>query len=191
VSVGPHSVGSTWSRRENPVPETSCLNKRQDDGWRRDCDSFVYIICTYMANIPTSARLNFRNVCWHVGTDRSVSRNAIYPSTQGLLPPLSLSVVDISTTFVDLISSLSERRPSVADDRGQVPSTPPPLRNDAPQHYAGCRYGRGLVELGLTAIILLVVGFEVFSAVTMKNVVKILFLPHRKHITSPLQSSAN
>jgi hypothetical protein len=39
-----------------------------------------------------------------------------------------------------------------------------------------------------------VVRFEVFTAVTMKNAVswdvKIQLLPHRRHITSPLQSPA-
>jgi hypothetical protein len=39
---------------------------------------------------------------------------------------------------------------------------------------------------------ILFVRFEDFAAVTMKNVVfwdiKVQFLPHRKHITSPLQS---
>jgi hypothetical protein len=38
------------------------------------------------------------------------------------------------------------------------------------------------------------VRFEVFTAVTMKNVVfwniKTQFVPHRRHITPPLQSSA-
>jgi hypothetical protein len=38
-----------------------------------------------------------------------------------------------------------------------------------------------------------VVGFEVFTAVTMRNVVfldiKTQFVPDRKHITSPLQST--
>jgi hypothetical protein len=38
------------------------------------------------------------------------------------------------------------------------------------------------------------VRFEVFTAVTMKNVVSwdiiIQFVPHRRHITSPLQSPA-
>jgi hypothetical protein len=38
------------------------------------------------------------------------------------------------------------------------------------------------------------VGLEVFTAVTMKNVVlwdvKTEFAPHRRHITSPLQSPA-
>jgi hypothetical protein len=38
------------------------------------------------------------------------------------------------------------------------------------------------------------VRFEVFTAVTMKNVVfwdiKTQFIPHRKHVTSPLQSPA-
>jgi hypothetical protein len=38
------------------------------------------------------------------------------------------------------------------------------------------------------------VGFEVFTAVTMKNVVfwdtKPQFLPHRRHITSPLEGPA-
>jgi hypothetical protein len=37
-------------------------------------------------------------------------------------------------------------------------------------------------------------GFEVFTAVTMKNAVfsdiKTQFIPHRRHITSPLQSPA-
>jgi hypothetical protein len=41
---------------------------------------------------------------------------------------------------------------------------------------------------------LLVVRFEVFTAVTMKNVVfwdmKTQFVPHRRHITSPLKSPA-
>jgi hypothetical protein len=39
------------------------------------------------------------------------------------------------------------------------------------------------------------VGSEVFTAVTMKNVVfwdiKTQFVPHRRHITSPLQSPAS
>jgi hypothetical protein len=39
------------------------------------------------------------------------------------------------------------------------------------------------------------VGFEVFTAVTMKNAVfwdiKTQFVPHRKHIMSPLQSPAS
>jgi hypothetical protein len=39
------------------------------------------------------------------------------------------------------------------------------------------------------------VRFEVFTAVTMKNVVfceiKTQFIPHRRHITSPLQSPAS
>jgi hypothetical protein len=38
------------------------------------------------------------------------------------------------------------------------------------------------------------VRFEVFTAVTVKNVfwdIKTQFIPHRRHITSPLQSSAD
>jgi hypothetical protein len=40
-----------------------------------------------------------------------------------------------------------------------------------------------------------IVRFEVFTAVTMKNAVfwdiKTQFVPHRRHITSPLQSPAS
>jgi hypothetical protein len=48
--------------------------------------------------------------------------------------------------------------------------------------------------LGLITNYLIVVRFEVFTAVTMKKVIfwdiKTQFVPHGRHITSPLQSSA-
>jgi hypothetical protein len=45
---------------------------------------------------------------------------------------------------------------------------------------------------GAVAVLEGVVRFDVFTAVSMKNVVfwdiKMLLVPHRRHITSPLQS---
>jgi hypothetical protein len=50
-------------------------------------------------------------------------------------------------------------------------------------------------EYPTTVLCSISVRFEVFTAVTMKNVVfwdiKALFVPHRRHITSPLHSPAS
>jgi hypothetical protein len=60
---------------------------------------------------------------------------------------------------------------------------------------ASLRLEQPLVALiGLTTTKIEFVGFEVFTAVTMRNVVfwdiRIQFVPHRRHIMSPLQSPA-
>jgi hypothetical protein len=53
----------------------------------------------------------------------------------------------------------------------------------------------GLVEIGLNVVDWIGVAQEVCTAVTMKNVVywhiKTQFIPHRRHITSPLQRPAS
>jgi hypothetical protein len=71
-------------------------------------------------------------------------------------------------------------------DFGKVRNGTPNYRSDATNlecEYVNCR-----------GVNLNVVRFEVFTAVTAKNSVfcdiRTTFLPHRKHITSPLQNPA-
>jgi hypothetical protein len=54
--------------------------------------------------------------------DNAIISNATYFTVKAFVPSRLLSVADIWVTFIALITSMLERRPSVADNRGHVSS---------------------------------------------------------------------
>jgi hypothetical protein len=66
--------------------------------------------------------MNCSSVVGHREIDNSIIPKTTFFTVKAFLSSLLLSVLDIRLTFIGLITSRLERRPSVSDDRGHVPN---------------------------------------------------------------------